>query len=174
MVDTGRSVTSSYTYTLTLTDTFGNSASASATVSTQKVVLDIHKNEGVGIGKIHEQGALDVGGNVYLGGDLYIKGMSPISQYGLKAFDTRNTNWAPLDVPLGLGMRVDFKRTDTIGLPWGGSKSMCTLLTFRSWYDQSGGNMHQIALVGNRIYFRASEDNWASGWQPWQRVTLTT
>ena len=56
LVDTGRSVTSSYTYTVTLTDSFGNSASASATVSTDKVVLDIHKNEGVGIGKIHEQG----------------------------------------------------------------------------------------------------------------------
>jgi hypothetical protein len=66
LVDTDVSVTSSYTYTLTLTDSFGNSASASATVSTDKVVLDIHKNEGVGIGKIHERGALDVGGKVYL------------------------------------------------------------------------------------------------------------
>ena len=75
LVDTGRSVTSSYTYTVTLTDSFGNSASASATVSTDKVVLDIHKNEGVGIGKIHEQGALDVGGDVFINGTLLDKGI---------------------------------------------------------------------------------------------------
>ena len=72
--DTGISVTSSYTYTVTLTDTFGNSASASTSVSTQRVVLDIHKNEGVGIGKIHEQGVLDVGGNSYFDGDSYFDG----------------------------------------------------------------------------------------------------
>jgi hypothetical protein len=74
LVDTGRSVTSSYTYTVTATDSFGNSASASVTVSTQKVVLDIHKNEGVGIGKIHEQGVLDIDGSMYLTGFLHVNG----------------------------------------------------------------------------------------------------
>lgn len=72
--DTGRSITSSYAYTVTLTDTFGNSASASTSVSTQRVVLDIHKNEGVGIGKIHEKGVLDVGGDSYFDGNSYFDG----------------------------------------------------------------------------------------------------
>ena len=31
-------------------------------------MLDIHKNEGVGIGKLHEQGVLDIAGDMYLNG----------------------------------------------------------------------------------------------------------
>ena len=66
LTSVGNSVTSSYSFSFIATDTFGNSASAIATVSTQKVVIDIHKNEGVGIGKMHEQGSLDIGGDVYI------------------------------------------------------------------------------------------------------------
>jgi hypothetical protein len=38
------------------------------------VVLDIHKNEGVGIGKIHEKGVLDVEGDSYFEGNSYFDG----------------------------------------------------------------------------------------------------
>ena len=67
---TGNSVTSSYEFRFYISDSFGNNAETTATITTQQVVLDVHKNEGVGIGKIHENGSLDVGGDVYFDGDI--------------------------------------------------------------------------------------------------------
>lgn len=67
---TGNSVTSSYEFRLVVTDKFNNSAESIVSVSTQRVVLDIHKNEGVGIGKIRERGVLDVDGEAYIRGVL--------------------------------------------------------------------------------------------------------
>ena len=71
---TSNSVTQSYEFRLYATDQFGNNAEATATISTQRVVLDVHKNEGVGIGKIHELGVLDVDGEAYFKGDLFVNG----------------------------------------------------------------------------------------------------
>ena len=71
---TGNSITTSYDFRLVITDKFGERAESIITVSTQRVVLDIHKNEGVGIGKIHERGTLDVGGNTYINGKTYAHG----------------------------------------------------------------------------------------------------
>lgn len=67
---TGNAVTSSYDFRIVVTDSFGESAESIVSVSTQRVVLDIHKNEGVGIGKIHEQGVLDVDGDAYFKGRI--------------------------------------------------------------------------------------------------------
>ena len=66
--NTGALVTESYEYKIVVTDSFGNSAGATSTVSTARVVFDIHKNLGVGIGKLHQQGALDIAGDFYLNG----------------------------------------------------------------------------------------------------------
>lgn len=94
---TENAVMSSYEFRATITDQFGNSATATFTVSTQRVVLDIHKNEGVGIGKIHEQGVLDVDGEAFFNGDLYVNNVNisnaqPLASYlpssGLVAADT--------------------------------------------------------------------------------------
>jgi hypothetical protein len=59
---TGQSDASSYTYTITVTDSFGNEAPAIATVGTSFVELTISKGKGIGVGKVHEEGALDLGG----------------------------------------------------------------------------------------------------------------
>lgn len=67
---TGNSVASSYEFRLYIVDQFGNSAEQISSVTTQRVVLDIHKNEGVGIGKIRERGVLDVDGETYIRGVL--------------------------------------------------------------------------------------------------------
>ena len=69
---TGNEVTQSYEFRLVVTDKLGGRAESLQRVSTQRVVLDIHKNEGVGIGKIHERGALDVDGRAYFRGNLYV------------------------------------------------------------------------------------------------------
>lgn len=63
---TNYSATSSFEFRLTITDSFGNTVSSTVAVSTAKVVLDIHQNSGVGIGKSHENGVLDISGEVYI------------------------------------------------------------------------------------------------------------
>jgi len=74
VTSTGNTVTQSYEFRLYVSDQFNNSAEATTTVTTQRVVLDVHKNEGVGIGKIHEQGVLDVDGEIYLRGGMFLTG----------------------------------------------------------------------------------------------------
>ena len=71
---TGHSVEVSYQFRLYIFDQFGNSTEQILSVTTQRVVLDIHKNEGIGIGKMHEQGALDVAGVSYFNGLVHFKG----------------------------------------------------------------------------------------------------
>lgn len=70
---TSNSVTTSYDFRLVITDMFGESAESIVSVSTQRVVLDIHKNEGVGIGKVHERGVLDVNGTIYTDGEIKLQ-----------------------------------------------------------------------------------------------------
>lgn len=60
--------TTSYQFRFTVTDSF-SSASATCTLSTIGALLNIEAN-GVGIGKIYEQGKLDIGGNVYVTGGV--------------------------------------------------------------------------------------------------------
>lgn len=71
---TSNTVTQSYEFRLVVTDRLGGRAESIQSVSTQRVVLDIHKNEGVGIGKIHERGVLDVDGRAFFRGNLVIDG----------------------------------------------------------------------------------------------------
>ena len=75
----GLSETSSYEFRFTLTDSLGYSRSQTVSVTTARVVLDIHKNEGVGIGKLHEYGVLDVDGPASFGHtDFNVDGFVPI------------------------------------------------------------------------------------------------
>lgn len=94
---TGNSVTQSYDFRLVVTDKLGRRAESLQSVSTQRVVLDIHKNEGVGIGKIHEQGVLDVDGSAHFKGDLYVNSVNQsklqsfakvVNELGLQVTDT--------------------------------------------------------------------------------------
>jgi hypothetical protein len=71
---TGQSDASSFTYTMTITDSFGKKATAVATVGTSFVELTIAKGIGIGVGKVHERGALDVKGDSYTSGEHTIEG----------------------------------------------------------------------------------------------------
>jgi len=67
-------------FRLTSTDSFGNSVSRIISVGTAKVAFSIGKNEGIGVGKIWERGALDVQGDVYIeGGDIHVGGTTFLS-----------------------------------------------------------------------------------------------
>lgn len=70
-VSTGNTETSSYNFRLTITDSFGNTATSTISVSTSSVALSIKKDTGIGVGKVWEQGVLDVTGSVYFDGIQY-------------------------------------------------------------------------------------------------------
>lgn len=75
---TGQSDASSYTYTITATDSFGKKATANGTVGTAFIELTVAKAKGVGIGKVHERGSLDLAGEAYVSGQLYLS--PPVNQ----------------------------------------------------------------------------------------------
>lgn len=64
---TGIKSDASYQFRLSLTDKLG-SANSIVDVKTEKVLFDLHRDQGVGIGKMHEKGSLDVGGELWLDG----------------------------------------------------------------------------------------------------------
>lgn len=59
---------SSADFTITVIDLLGNSATSTSKVGTAFMEFSIRKGTGVGIGKVHEQGVLDVGGDTYFNG----------------------------------------------------------------------------------------------------------
>lgn len=52
-----------------VTDSFGSSRGAYGTVSTAYTIMSLNKNLGVGFGKLHEQGTIDVAKTIYLEGN---------------------------------------------------------------------------------------------------------
>ncbi len=90
---TGRSDTSSFTYVVTVIDAFGATASQSYVVSTGFQELTIRPKTGVGIGKIHEQGALDVGGNAYVSGTISEGGILLPNKYA--AYSHSHSEYVP-------------------------------------------------------------------------------
>ena len=79
----GWDVTKSYDIRVTLSDKL-NQMVVTASISTAKTLISYHKDVGVGIGKMHERGALDVGG------DMYVSGI--IRQNNNQVIDTSNYN----------------------------------------------------------------------------------
>ncbi|MDK2844133.1 MAG: hypothetical protein PWP69_925 [Enterococcus sp.] len=65
----GFNVANSYDIRVTLADKL-NQTVVQASISTAKVLIDFNRDIGVGIGKMHERGALDVGGDMYVSGTL--------------------------------------------------------------------------------------------------------
>ena len=66
-------VSSSFDVQVTVTDKVGRSYVAQTTVATALVALDLN-GKSVGIGKFHERGVLDVGGDTYINGNLNVSG----------------------------------------------------------------------------------------------------
>lgn len=63
---TGQVDTSSYTYILTVTDSFGKKAEATETIGTSFIEFSIARGKGIGVGKVHEDGSLDVHGPIFI------------------------------------------------------------------------------------------------------------
>ena len=82
---TGISSTRSYNFQLVLTDYF-NSVTIPLSLSTSPTLADF-KQAGVGIGKYHERGTLDVGGDAYVSASLHV-GQSVHAEGGVAANTT--------------------------------------------------------------------------------------
>ena len=85
--------TKSYDLRLEVTDGFFT-VSSQVSVSTGKVLFSLKKDIGIGVGKYHQNGVLDIEGNVHLSGQLNMGGSIIESDYGgslnLKASGSRN------------------------------------------------------------------------------------
>ena len=74
ITSTGFSETVSYEFKIQFRDETTNILNnLSTTISTAKQLLTLNQDKGVGIGKVHQKGALDIGGDSYIDGKL-IKG----------------------------------------------------------------------------------------------------
>lgn len=58
----------SYDFMLEVKDDYGNELASVSSVSTAAVLFDFHADQGIGIGKSHEQGVLDVAGESFFDG----------------------------------------------------------------------------------------------------------
>lgn len=70
---TGYDTTLSYDWVLEIADLVGTTAVGTLAITTESVPMSWSKT-GTGIGKVWEQGALDVGGHAYFSGDIYQTG----------------------------------------------------------------------------------------------------
>lgn len=66
--NTGVNISRGYEYRVIVTDTIGNSNRATRTVSTARVLMNLNEDKGIGIGKMHERGDLDISGAIYTNG----------------------------------------------------------------------------------------------------------
>ena len=101
------STTSSYNIQLKVKDSFGTTTST-LSVSTISALLNIEK-DGVGVGKIHERGALDVAGTIYMNGQLVMTSLErPVSGNWF-----RGTPSIGSDGVMEVGKYIDFHSSNT-------------------------------------------------------------
>lgn len=79
---------SSWEVVITAVDKFGDD-SVTATVPTTKILFDLNQDIGIGVGKFHEKGILDIYGDVYLSGGNYYKDNALIQNYAMTENDGR-------------------------------------------------------------------------------------
>jgi len=93
----GHAGNKAYVITVRITDDYGTSQSETTIVGTGKQLLTLNQDKGVGIGKYHEQGELDVQGNIFLTGNVHIIPEQVKDGVATSIFNARTLN------PDGLG-----------------------------------------------------------------------
>lgn len=157
-------ITKSYTYRLTITDQFGKAVTATTSVSTQKVVLDIHKDEGVGIGKLHEKGALDIAGDVYLNGYNLFRNI-PIQS---------GTDLNDIKTPGLYGSSNDSIGRSLLNRPSGASP-LFTLEVFPNYTisEDNPSVVQRLTSLGGAVYIRTyTLYQTTDGWSPWYKFEM--
>lgn len=143
---TGNSDTASYEFTLTIKDTFGREATSASRVGTAFQELTIAKGQGVGIGKIHENGVLDVDGAIYSNGARLDRAQL-FDETGYSGTDTPS-EWGKIsqgvyyvrprnieNQPTGYGFM------DVMGIDFADEYNII-------WYEQTSGRMYRKSGYG--------------------------
>lgn len=115
----GFNVANSYDIRITLADKL-NQTVVKASVSTAKVLIDFNRDAGVGIGKMHERGVLDVGGDMYVSG-IIRQNNNPVidtSNYNTY-FDSRYNSKFNTDFDNRFNQTMQVVNKSKIGLPYG-------------------------------------------------------
>lgn len=178
------SATTSYDVEVTLSDKFG-AYIATTTVTTASVTLDLN-GKFVGVGKIHELGALDVAGDVYANGVLLLpaasnaetqagtinnKAVTPAGLAARMLIADQGPTSSYASYPMGASTM--FAAPQTTGWPVSGRYG--TVHTLRS-YAAGGGTIqywtsYQSGPDADRIWFR----QWvylATAWTEWQELAV--
>ncbi|WP_248621595.1 DUF859 family phage minor structural protein [Enterococcus cecorum] len=151
----GWDVTKSYDIRVTLADKL-NQTVVQASISTAKVLLDLNRDIGVGIGKMHERGSLDIGGDTYVSG-IIRQNNNPVidtSNYNTY-FDSRYNSKFNTDFDNRFNQTLQVVNKSSVGLPYGVTANchrygkMVNLAVgrqIRTWND-TGENM----LAGEKL-----------------------
>lgn len=144
-----------FDFSIEITDSLGNKSSNvySMTSSALPLTLD-RNNQGIGVGKDYERGALDVGGDAYIDGRLYVNNKEVQSTAGSNSLGDLNTI---NNVTNGVTFQhISAGATNTPGA-WG------------FLFDMMGGTTHnaQIYLERDglqRLFTRARTNGTWKGW----------
>ena len=149
---TGNDVTLSYDFRLYVVDTFGKSAESLISIGTAKVLFDKHKDLGIGIGKLHERGELDVAGEAHFSGNVFVNSVNLSQLTHLNDVIPEGTARDTVDFWTDLPQGIYLVRPDSIpnqpsnwGILYHSSRSG----EFNSiWYQQPRGAVYRKS--GNR------------------------
>lgn len=171
------STTSSYNIQLKVKDSFGTTTST-LNVSTISALLNIEKN-GVGVGKIHENGALDVGGQlhttngIYSGDSVYIK-TDPNGKvrfgYHAETTDTfiasTSNNWLRLKADKTMtyaGYKIYTSYEKPTPADIGASKALTTVNGYQGFTLNDGTTSSWIRTTSSGIIpYQTANSSWGS------------
>jgi hypothetical protein len=161
---TNQSDASSYTYTITVTDSFGKEAKAVIPIGTTFVEFTIAKGKGIGVGKVWEEGALDVGGAAYINGTLTVRGNLALTGLLTGNFDSERI---PANADLNNYTENGFyycpanaDAQTMLNVP--------TTAAFSLFVEQHAGIKQTFTEYYNAGYFRTFIRNkYSTTWGPW-------
>lgn len=116
---TGFNVANSYDIRITLADKL-NQTVVQASISTAKVLLDFNRDTGIGIGKMHERGVLDIGGDTYVSGVIRQNNNQVIDTSNYNTyFDSRYNSKFNTDFDNRFNQTMSVVNKGAVGLPYG-------------------------------------------------------
>ena len=150
-----------FDFSITITDSLGNKSSNVYSMTSSALPLSLDKNnKGIGVGKDYTKGALDVGGDAYIDGNLYINGAKNF----FKNLSTTGTNLNTL-VDSG-AYRLNSGHTNApSGHDW---SQMLTVYGGGDTVSQMIFNYN-----GGRLKTRSGNPPEVSGkgsWKPWKEI----
>ena len=147
-----------FDFSITITDSLGNKSSNIYSMTSSALPLTLDKNnQGIGVGKDYTKGALDVGGDAYIDGKLYVNNKEVQSTAGSNSTGNFNT---VNNVANGVTFQhMSASATNNPGA-WG------------FLFDMMGGTTHNAQIYlerdGKQRLFTRARTN--GTWKSWKRI----